>query len=41
MESLSGIALDSEDNIYVAGRTESFGAGNTDIFLLKLSEDSS
>ncbi|GAH84418.1 unnamed protein product, partial [marine sediment metagenome] len=39
MESLSGIALDSSENIHLTGNTLSFGAGNSDIFLIKLSQD--
>jgi hypothetical protein len=39
MESLSGIALDSSENIHLTGSTLSFGAGNSDIFLIKLSQD--
>jgi hypothetical protein len=40
-ENLGGIALDSSENILLTGMTLSFGAGNSDIFLIKLSEDSS
>lgn len=32
------IVLDSNDNIYIAGYTSSFGAGNRDIWLLKLNK---
>ena len=31
----SGVALDSSDNIYLAGRTINFGAGNMDMVLVK------
>jgi len=41
MENLRGIALDSSENIHLTGTTLSFGAGDTDIFLIKLSENSS
>lgn len=34
-EDCFGLAIDSDNNIYVAGRTESFGAGDEDFFLLK------
>ncbi|KKK92161.1 hypothetical protein LCGC14_2705720, partial [marine sediment metagenome] len=30
-----GVAVDSSDNVYVAGGTDSFGAGQDDIFLVK------
>jgi len=30
-----GVVIDSSDNIYVAGTTESFGAGKEDIYLVK------
>lgn len=39
-ETLRGVVLDTSDNIYLTGTTSSFGAGNTDIFLIKLAEDS-
>ncbi|MHA1191479.1 MAG: SBBP repeat-containing protein, partial [Promethearchaeota archaeon] len=32
------IALDSSENIYIAGETESYGAGGDDIYLVKLVE---
>lgn len=38
-EYLVGIALDSSENIHLTGTTSSFGAGNSDIFLIKLSQD--
>jgi len=34
-----GIAVDSVDNVYIAGSTDSFGAGLSDAFLLKYSAD--
>ena len=34
-EMCSGLAVDSNDNVYVAGTTFSFGAGEGDIFLVK------
>ena len=39
METLRGVVLDTSDNIYLTGTTSSFGAGLTDIFLIKLTED--
>ena len=36
METLTMIALDSFENIYLTGKTNSFGAGLYDIFLIKL-----
>lgn len=40
VETLKEVVIDTSDNIYLTGTTSSFGAGNTDIFLIKLSEDS-
>ena len=34
-EWVSGLAVDSLNNIYLAGSTQSFGEGDNDIFLLK------
>ena len=39
METLRGVVIDTSDNIYLTGTTSSFGAGLTDIFLIKLTED--
>jgi len=39
IETLRGVVLDTSDNIYLTGTTSSFGAGYTDIFLIKLTED--
>ncbi len=39
IEILRGVVLDTSDNIYLTGTTLSFGAGLTDIFLIKLTED--
>lgn len=36
METLNMIALDSFENLYLTGTTNSFGAGDYDIFLIKL-----
>jgi hypothetical protein len=36
METLNMIALDSFENLYLTGKTNSFGAGDYDIFLIKL-----
>lgn len=41
IEIIKGIALDSSENIHLTGTTLSYGAGNTDIFLIKLSENGS
>lgn len=37
-EYATGITLDSSDNIYISGATNSFGPGHYDIFILKYSE---
>ena len=34
-ESISGVCIDSSDSIYIVGNTQSFGMGNTDIFVVK------
>ncbi|MFA5793473.1 MAG: SBBP repeat-containing protein [Candidatus Brocadiia bacterium] len=38
-DQFNAIAVDKQDNIYVAGRTKSFGAGSDDAFIARLNAD--
>ncbi|MFH1227586.1 MAG: SBBP repeat-containing protein [Planctomycetota bacterium] len=38
-DQFNAIAIDKQDNIYAAGRTKSFGAGNDDAFIVRLNAD--